>query len=87
MQRDFKVNNYTVAQFPNAPLAIALIAVVAGRLLNEGSTAYCLSRAVFYVGLTIWAYLELVQGVNGFRRFLGAAGLAYVIYSVTRDLN
>lgn len=46
-----------------------------------------MSRAVFFVGLTIWAYLELAEGVNGFRRVLGAVGLAYVIFAITKELS
>ncbi len=76
-----------VAQVPNLPLALALVAVVAGHIFNEGSTAWGISRAVFFTGLTIWAYLELAEGVNGFRRVLGAGGLAWVIWSLSSDLT
>ena len=62
-----------VAQLPNLPLALALVAVVAGHIFNEGSTAWSISRAVFFTGLTIWAYL-------------GAGGLAWVIWSLSGDL-
>ena len=80
---DLKINGYVVAQVPNAPLAIALLALVAGWLLDEGSTAFSVARAIFFVGFTIWAYLELAEGVNGFRRVLGAAALAYVVVALT----
>jgi hypothetical protein len=76
-----------VAQVPNVPFAFAIVAAVASRFLNEGSTAYFFARAVFFVGFAIWAYLELVEGVNGFRRVLGAAGIAYVLWSITRELS
>ena len=81
-----KIRGYVVAQVPNLPLVLALVAVVAGRIFTEGSTAWGISRAVFFTGLAIWAYLELVEGVNGFRRVLGAGGLAWVIYSLSNDL-
>lgn len=80
---DLKINSYVVAQVPNAPLAIALIALVAGWFLDEGSTVFSVARAIFFTGFTIWAYLELAEGVNGFRRVLGAAGLAYVVVALT----
>ena len=75
-----------VAQLPNLPLALALVAVVAGHIFNEGSTAWGISRAVFFTGIAIWAWLELTEGVNGFRRVLGAGGLAWVIWSLSGDL-
>lgn len=80
---DLKIKGYVVAQVPNLPLTIALLAIVAGWILNEGSTAFSVARAIFFTGFTIWAYLELAEGVNGFRRLLGAAGLAYVVVSLT----
>ncbi len=76
-----------VAQVPNLPLVLALIAVVAGHIFTEGSTAWGISRAVFFAGLTIWAYLELAEGVNGFRRVLGAGGLAWVVWTLSGDLT
>ncbi len=87
VHRDLKIRGYTVAQFPNAPLFAALIGLVASWLLSQGSTAYGIARAVFYVGLAIWAWLELTEGVNGFRRLLGAGGLLYVLVSITDQLD
>ncbi len=69
--------SYPVAQFPNAPLAVALVASGLGHL-TEGGTHH-VALAVSRVGLAIWAYEELRGGDNAFRRVLGAAGLAYVI--------
>ena len=37
------------------------------------------ARSVFYAGLAVWAWEELVSGANWFRRALGAAGLVYVV--------
>lgn len=84
---DLKVRGYTVAQVPNLPLIVALVAAVVSRFLTDGSFAFCLARAVFYAALAIWAWLELTEGVNGFRRVLGAGGLAFVLYSLARDLS
>ena len=38
--------------------------------------------AASIVVIGVWAYLELTAGVNLFRRALGVAGLAYVIYAI-----
>jgi hypothetical protein len=87
MQRDLKIRGYTVAQFPNLPLAAALFGLALSWVFSPGSAAHAASRAVFYVGLGIWAWLELAEGVNGFRRVLGAAGLVYVVVSLAGDLG
>jgi hypothetical protein len=87
MTGDFKIRGYTVAQFPNAPLIFGLIGMLASWILASDSTAWALARAAFYVGIAVWAWLELSDGVNGFRRVLGAAGLLYVLVSLAGDLD
>lgn len=84
---DLEINGYVVAQFPNPPLILALFGLVASWLLGDGSTAHAVARAIFYVGLTIWAYLELAEGVNAFRRVLGAAALAWLVFSLQSQLT
>jgi hypothetical protein len=68
--------SYPLAQFPNAPLLLALAASVASSVLDGNAADY--AGAVFYIGLSAWAWLELADGTNAFRRMLGAAGLVYV---------
>lgn len=87
MKGDLKIRGYTVGHFPNPPLIAALLGLVASWILSSGSTGYALARAVFYTGLAVWAWLELSDGVNGFRRVLGAGGLLFVLVSLTRDLD
>jgi hypothetical protein len=65
---------FVIVQFPNAPLIVAFIAGETGKHTHGSSHAY--ASAVSYLAFAIWAYLELVEGVNWFRRLLG---LAYVI--------
>jgi hypothetical protein len=81
---DLKVNNYVVAQFPNAPLAVALAAALASLLLDDGTTADDVARSVFYVALTAWAYEEATDGVNRFRKGLGIAGLIFIVVRVAQ---
>lgn len=87
MRQDLKIRGYTVGQFPNPPLIVALAGLVLSWVLSSGSTAHAVARAVFYVGLGVWAWLELSDGVNGFRRILGAAGLAWVVISLSGHLD
>jgi hypothetical protein len=70
---------FPIVQFPNVPLIAAFAAGEAGRVLRGTEHRFALSAA--YLAMTIWAYEELVHGVNWFRRLLG---LAYVIILVIR---
>jgi hypothetical protein len=70
---------FPVVQFPNLPLIVGLLAGAAGRFLDGSAHSYAAS--VSYLAVTIWAYEELVRGVNWFRRLLG---LAFVILMIVR---
>ena len=74
--------DYPIAQFPNPPLIIGLVALGL-RYLASGAWADALG-AIGYVFIGAWAYLELTAGVNLFRRVLGLAGLAYVIVAIAQ---
>jgi hypothetical protein len=63
---------YVLVQLPNAPLLVGLIA---------GALPGTVARVVATAGLGVWAAMELAQGVNAFRRGLGAAVLAYLVVS------
>ena len=84
---DLTIKGYVVGQFPNAPLLVALAAALAGALLEDGSTAADISRVVFYGALGGWAFLEATDGVNGFRKALGIAGLGFVVVRVVQALG
>ena len=68
--------SYPLAQFPNAPLLLALAASAASRVLEGDAADY--ARAVFYIGLTACAWLELADGTNTFRRVLGGVALVFI---------
>ena len=72
--------SFPIAQFPNAPLLVALGGSAVAAATDEPVRPYAL--ATFYVGLSAWAWAELVDGANWFRRALGAAGLVYVVVRV-----
>lgn len=73
---------HPIAQFPNPPLIVALVALGL-RWAAPDSWTNALT-AIGYVFLGAWAYLELVEGASSFRRAVGAAGLAYVIVMTAR---
>ena len=70
---------FPIVQFPNLPLIVAALAGEAGKFLDGSAHSYAAS--VSYLAMTIWAYEELVHGVNWFRRLLG---LTYVILLIVR---
>lgn len=75
---------YPIAQFPNPPLIIGLLALGL-RYAASGPGADILA-ITGYSFIGAWAYLELTDGVNLFRRVLGAAGLVYVLVAIARLL-
>jgi hypothetical protein len=76
---------FPVAQFPNPPLIVALLAGVGARLTH--GTGHRASRAVFYLALFVWAYEEARHGDNWFRRVLGLGFSIYIVVEVTRALR
>jgi hypothetical protein len=81
-----QVRGVTVAQFPNPPLIVALLAGAVSWVAGDGSV-YDVARAVFYVAFTIWAWEEAARGVNLFRRALGIGGLIYVVAALTTVIS
>jgi hypothetical protein len=67
-------------QRPNLPIIGWAISMVVGHFLPHGNwqtTATYLSFGFLFT----WAYLEITQGVNNFRKILGVVVLAWSIYS------
>ena len=85
--RDLRIRGYTVGQFPNPPLWVALAALVVALLFHDASTIGDVARAVFYVALSIWAYQEATEGVNGFRKALGIVALVLIVVAVARAVG
>lgn len=79
-----RLRGLTVAQFPNAAIAIWMVSTVTARVTS--GTAESIALAVATVALIAWAYLELTDGANWFRRLLGVAVLAYVIVKLASVL-
>ncbi len=76
--------SFPIAQFPNAPLLLALGGWVTAELTDGSPHAY--ARAVWLVGLGAWAWNELADGSSPFRRALGLGGLVYVVAAVGDSL-
>ncbi len=71
--------DFPIVQFPSAPLIIAFLAgAVASRTHNPGH-AYL--AAISFLAIGIWAYQELLHGVNWFRHLLGLGfGISTVVH-------
>jgi hypothetical protein len=67
------------------PLIVAFLAGEAALFLQGDAHFY--ARSVSYLGMTIWAYEELVSGVNWFRRLLGAAYGVFMVIRVAQALH
>jgi hypothetical protein len=67
---------FPVVQFPNPPLLVGF----AGWGLAEAAagTAHDVGRAVFTLGLGVWALEETACGANWFRRLLGVAAVIWI---------
>jgi hypothetical protein len=77
--------SFPIVQFPNLPLAAGLVAGLVANLTH--GTAHSYAMAVSYLGIAIWAYEELTEGVNWFRRALGLAFLAMMLVRVAHALQ
>jgi thiosulfate reductase cytochrome b subunit len=65
-----------VFAFPNLPLIIWAVATLASHFFWHGLFSF-----IALAALVIWALLEIFQGVNYFRRALGAVVLAITLWS------
>ena len=77
--------SFPVAQFPNPPLLLALAGSLVAQLVDSGAV-HDWARATNEVGIAAWAWLELADGVNWFRRLLGAGGLVWLASQLASQL-
>ena len=72
-------------QFPNLPLIVAFLA--GGAAITLHGDAHFYARSIAYLGMTVWAYEELVHGVNWLRHLLGLAYALVLIVRVAHALH
>lgn len=76
-----KNGNIVIAQRPNIPLTIWVATII---LLSLNTNIF-FENALAVVGtlaLAIWAFLELVSGVNMFRKLLGLCVISYIFVAL-----
>jgi hypothetical protein len=70
-------HDFPIVQFPNVPLLAAFVGGQAAAVSH--GAGHAAATVVSYAAMTIWAYEELLDGVNWFRHLLG---LVYLISTV-----
>jgi hypothetical protein len=73
---------YPIFQLPNAPLTVAMLSGAVARL-TRGRTAAG-AAVISALAQLVWAYQEITDGANGFRRLLGVAGAAQAGITLAR---
>ena len=74
--RNRQTGEITVAQLPNAPLVVFLVAAAVRRFADPAGDVRTVVSVVAAAALVWWSLDELLRGVNPFRRLLGGAVLA-----------
>lgn len=74
--RDRTTGRIVLAQWPNPPLGIYLVAVCIRRFADPSGSARALVDAVAVVSILWWGVDEVARGVNPFRRILGGTVIA-----------
>ena len=76
--------DFPIAQLPNPPLLVAIVGWLVGALAS--GEVHRAGRAVFYIGISVWAWEELTAGVNWFRRLIGAGLLVWLAAQIASSL-
>jgi hypothetical protein len=82
--RNRQTGEITIAQAPNAPLLIWLLATIARVVFDPSGWFGTALTIVATVSLIVWSLDELVRGVNPFRRMLGAVILTLQMIAIWR---
>ena len=80
--RSRETGKMTVAQLPNAPLIVFLVAVAVRWIFHPSGTVGAVVSVVAAVALIIWAGDEIIRGVNPWRRILGGGIFVFTIAGV-----
>lgn len=76
-----KDGNLVIAQKPNLPILVWLIATLLKLFLPREGNLYLGLDAIAFGSIFTWAWLELFDGVNYFRQTLGLVVLLIIIAS------
>jgi len=82
--RNRHTGKITIAQLPNVPLGLFLVASVLRWLFDPSGGLRTALGVLATVGLLWWAVDEVARGVNPWRRLLGGAVLAGQVANLLR---
>jgi hypothetical protein len=71
-----------IAQWPNLPLAVFLVATAVRVMVEPEGTAGTLVSIIGTAALLVWAALEVGRGDSPFRRVLGAVVLVVTVVGI-----
>jgi hypothetical protein len=69
---------WVIFQKPNLPLVVAVIAGVLSHILPYGKLNFA-AALIYFGALFTWAWLEIFDGANNFRRALGMVVMIFII--------
>jgi len=84
MFRSRRTGEITVAQLPNAPLIVFIVAVAVRWIFHPSGAMGTIVTVIATVALIGWAGDEIIRGVNPWRRILGGAVLALTIVGLLK---
>ena len=84
MFRSRKTGQITLVQLPNWSLTLWLLASGVMWLVHPQGWVRDALVVIAPAALALWAADELLRGVNPFRRLLGFATLAWLVFSLVR---
>ena len=84
MFRSRKTGRISLAQLPNWQLVVWFLASAVMRLGNPQGWARDALAVIASAALALWAGDEVLRGVSPFRRILGGAVLAWLVFSLVR---
>lgn len=82
--RNRQTGEITIAQAPNPPLIIWLVATIINVIFSPAGTIGTVFTVIGTGALAIWAGDELIRGVNPFRRAAGGIVLAVIAVGLAR---
>ena len=79
-----RTGKVAIGALPNVPILVWLAAMLSGMLVKHGRGGSIL-RLVAFGALFTWAWLEIFQGVNYFRRALGLVVIVLLVFGTAQS--
>ena len=77
MFRNRETGRITIVQFPNVPLGLFIVASIVSALANPRGAVGHVVTVLGTGALVVWAVVEVIRGVNPWRRLLGGGVLVW----------